>query len=159
MLTYSFIYFTNPGLWLSRTSDWVQWKLTENMAYQRDNIPHIFLKSLNGCCPCWKIHKLRKKSEGKTPQGSTQAMAWYLVASTHYQNQCWVPINDAHWRLAGGSLTEIVQDITYYKVFGNYNVQYRTDRNMIFRAVTIHQCIKIYQYTILKICILRLKIV
>ena len=41
-----------------------------------------------------------------------QVMACCLTAPSHYLDQCWLIINEAHWHLAEGNFTEIVPDIS-----------------------------------------------
>ena len=46
-------------------------------------------------------------------------MACYLMAISHYLNQCWLIINIAHWHLAEGNFTEYL-NITHYGVLKKY---------------------------------------
>ena len=50
--------------------------------------------------------------------GSTLArvIACCLMAPSHYLNQCWLIIHEAHWHLSEGNLTEKIPDVTHYEV-------------------------------------------
>ena len=45
-----------------------------------------------------------------------QIMTCCLMASSHYLNQSWLIINEAHWLLAEGNFTETGYNITLWKV-------------------------------------------
>ena len=62
----------------------------------------------------WPINTIRQHRYGST---LAQAMAWSLTAPSHYLNQCWLIITQAHWNITEGNFTETVLDITHYKVF------------------------------------------
>ena len=51
---------------------------------------------------------------------STLVMECCLMSPSHYLNQCWLAINEAHWYIALGNITESVLHSTHYKMFENY---------------------------------------
>ena len=71
---------------------------------------------------CWLTTLLPSNAIWQHRSGSTvaQVMAWCLVASSHYLNQCWLNIKDVLWHSSENSFTRSAHEFNQKHVFTYY---------------------------------------